>query len=116
MVSREDPTPDVPRGVVNWPRQRQVLEIWAEEHSTYSDMRGYMSGAITRALEYLDMFAKDNADCLKAIDKLMNEAPYCHAAQDGDCAWKGCLQIRDGEPEATGRHCPLDHRGEENAF
>ena len=35
----------------------------------------------------------------------------CHAAgrnSDGDCYWPGCPQIRDGEPEKSGRHCPLD--------
>ena len=32
----------------------------------------------------------------------------CHAGSDGDCAWEMCPQIRDGEPVATGRHCPLD--------
>lgn len=32
----------------------------------------------------------------------------CHAAKDGDCMWKKCPQIRDDEPRATGRHCPLD--------
>lgn len=39
----------------------------------------------------------------------------CHSGQDGDCGWKHCPQIRDKEPETTGRHCPLDivYRGEE---
>lgn len=32
----------------------------------------------------------------------------CHAQQDGDCDWPECPQERDGEPQATGRHCPLD--------
>jgi hypothetical protein len=33
----------------------------------------------------------------------------CHADRDGDC-WETsvCPQLRDGEPKATGRHCPLD--------
>ena len=26
----------------------------------------------------------------------------------GDCAHSNCPQLRDGEPKATGRHCPLD--------
>ena len=34
---------------------------------------------------------------------------YCRADQDGDCYWDECPQLRDGEPEASGRHCPLDH-------
>jgi hypothetical protein len=32
----------------------------------------------------------------------------CHAGRDGDCADARCPQERDGEPAATGRHCPLD--------
>lgn len=33
----------------------------------------------------------------------------CRSDADGECTWKGCPQLRDGEPRATGRHCPLDH-------
>ena len=33
---------------------------------------------------------------------------HCHADSDGDCEWANCPQLRDGEPRATGRHCPLD--------
>lgn len=32
----------------------------------------------------------------------------CHADRDGDCRHADCPQLRDGEPRATGRHCPLD--------
>ena len=32
----------------------------------------------------------------------------CRAGSDGDCSWADCPQVRDGEPQATGRHCPLD--------
>lgn len=33
----------------------------------------------------------------------------CHASRgDGECFWEKCPQIRDGEPEKSGRHCPLD--------
>lgn len=32
----------------------------------------------------------------------------CAAHQDGDCYHAQCPQIRDCEPAATGRHCPLD--------
>lgn len=33
----------------------------------------------------------------------------CHAATDGECNDpERCPQLRDGEPLATGRHCPLD--------
>lgn len=32
----------------------------------------------------------------------------CHANRDGDCVHVNCPQLRDNEPHATGRHCPLD--------
>lgn len=31
-----------------------------------------------------------------------------HAGKDGDCIWKHCPQNNEGEPDKTGRHCPLD--------
>lgn len=39
----------------------------------------------------------------------------CRAGSDGDCDWPGCPQVRDGEPEKTGRPCPLlnEHKGGE---
>lgn len=33
---------------------------------------------------------------------------HCRSDRDGECSWGGCPQLRDGEPEASGRHCPLD--------
>lgn len=36
----------------------------------------------------------------------------CHADRDGECSHKDCPQLRDSEPGATGRHCPLDTYGE----
>lgn len=38
----------------------------------------------------------------------MPEKPCCHATRDGDCTWSWCPQVRDGEPERSHRHCPLD--------
>lgn len=35
-------------------------------------------------------------------------ATGCCAGTDGECLWKDCPQLRDGEPEKSGRHCPLD--------
>ena len=32
----------------------------------------------------------------------------CQSGRDGDCNWSACPQLRDNEPAATGRHCPLD--------
>lgn len=31
----------------------------------------------------------------------------CGAGADGECYADGCVQLSDGEPEATGRFCPL---------
>lgn len=38
---------------------------------------------------------------------------HCHGGRDGECYWKHCPQLRDHEPAATGRHCPLDQLEEE---
>lgn len=32
----------------------------------------------------------------------------CHGDRDGECHWKKCPQLADGEPVRSGRHCPLD--------
>ena len=37
----------------------------------------------------------------------------CHSDDDGHCDWLECPQLRDKEPAATGRHCPLDKRDED---
>ena len=33
----------------------------------------------------------------------------CAASSDGECGHAQCPQLRDNEPAATGRHCPLDN-------
>ena len=33
---------------------------------------------------------------------------HCMSNREGDCNWSECPQLRDGEPERTGRHCPRD--------
>lgn len=35
------------------------------------------------------------------------ERMTCGAGSDGDCYADGCVQVRDGEPAASGRFCPL---------
>ncbi|ATM86727.1 MULTISPECIES: hypothetical protein [Yersinia] len=37
----------------------------------------------------------------------------CAAARDGECHHAECPQLRDNEPKATGRHCPIDNWGDE---
>jgi len=41
------------------------------------------------------------------------EEHYCHADKDGDCNFPGCPQIKDDEPEKSGRSCPWDKNEEE---
>lgn len=36
----------------------------------------------------------------------------CASGQDGECNHKDCPQVRDGEPEKTGRSCQLPHWSE----
>jgi len=42
-----------------------------------------------------------------------DKARGCQAGADGECNWSHCPQLRDNEPRATGRHCPLDKRDDE---
>jgi hypothetical protein len=46
-------------------------------------------------------------------DTRYRSGKYCHADRDGECHWKKCPQLKDGEPEKSGRHCPLDFMTEE---
>lgn len=39
----------------------------------------------------------------------------CQSDDDGHCEFKECPQLRDGEPNKSGRHCPLDKRGDEES-
>lgn len=44
-----------------------------------------------------------------AFKDMAEKHPNCRADRDGDCTWELCPQNRDGEPEKTGRHCPIDN-------
>ena len=41
-------------------------------------------------------------------DERYEDKERCHADSDGDCIAATCPQLRDNEPTASGRHCPLD--------
>ena len=80
-------------------------------------------GARREARRWGWVFAKDEAwcstDCLKrgtAPEQEPKERPltYCAGGSDGECYHPGCPQLRDGEPEKSGRHCPLDTRGDDD--
>lgn len=38
----------------------------------------------------------------------------CRAGRDGDCTHNDCPQLADGEPKASGRHCPRDTRADDD--
>lgn len=56
----------------------------------------------------------------KAYREMLAAAPEvgsslrCAAARDGECNHAQCPQLRDGEPENSGRHCPIDNWDEED--
>lgn len=53
---------------------------------------------------------KDADRAAKAASQDTTHAPLtrCAAGRDGECGHAQCPQLRDGEPRASGRHCPLD--------
>lgn len=58
---------------------------------------------------YGDVHLDPCNDCCKHRPEMSKPVKAkCHAALDGDCTWSHCPQVRDGEPQKTGRHCPLD--------
>lgn len=38
---------------------------------------------------------------------------HCVAGKDGECNHRQCPQIRDNEPEKSGRHCPIDNHDDD---
>jgi hypothetical protein len=43
----------------------------------------------------------------RAKAKRARPLTHCAADRDGDCSHRKCPQLRDKEPRATGRNCPL---------
>lgn len=86
---------------------KMVRTVEAPDYSDNSDdIEGYL--AIFRELMGEDMVhARSVTEYLEKKTSPIKER--CHAATDGECNKpERCPQIRDGEPKATGRHCPLD--------
>lgn len=73
--------------------------------------------SFTKFLAWLPQWLTKASDADRALlaTDLSNDEEWegCHADRDGDCEWAHCPQIQDGEPERTGRHCPLDTIEEE---
>jgi len=54
--------------------------------------------------------------CCDLRKKSKTELKNCMAGSDGECNHPNCPQMRDGEPEKTGRFCPLPHWSDEEVF
>ena len=52
-----------------------------------------------------------SSGCRLAEESPQAELTSCQADRDGDCGHPACPQLRDGEPDATGRDCPLGLEG-----
>lgn len=49
------------------------------------------------------------------IGEIIGPLRHCAAGTDGECNAAGCPQTRDGEPEKSGRFCPLPHWSDERS-
>ncbi|MFM6987103.1 MAG: hypothetical protein ACKOXG_00340, partial [Arenimonas sp.] len=54
---------------------------------------------------------RSRASCRLADESPEAEPTRCQADRDGDCSHPDCPQLRDSEPHATGRWCPLGAEG-----
>jgi hypothetical protein len=58
--------------------------------------------------------SQDGVPAVRIVIEDLAPLKGCAAARDGDCSHSECPQLRDNEPHATGRHCPLDTHKEED--
>jgi len=91
-------------------------------HARLEDLEFRADGAIVRKDRWetgirrivciLDMSSSDFEidDVVSKVRALVEQVPLttCQADCDGNCSHAKCPQHADGEPIATGRHCPLD--------
>lgn len=64
-----------------------------------------------------DTEAEDTAALAQRTSHSVTPRPFltsCAAGRDGECNDPRCPQLRDGEPQASGRHCPIDHDEEDD--
>ena len=47
------------------------------------------------------------AYAIRVVNAALRIVTNCHAGKDGDCEWRHCPQLQDGEPKPSGRDCPL---------
>ena len=80
--------------IVNWRETTLPGELWWSEPLCLPDMSGLKDHrGIPIAKEFIDRH---------------KDGERCHSSRDGECNDARCPQLRDGEPQKSGRHCPLD--------
>jgi len=102
--------------IINLPKKQAKLILYAagcfEDDTRLALQKGYKDtpvGSRAAGKAYLDAL-----ETLRALINGREDAKdQCHASSDGECHWKDCPQINDGEPRKSGRHCPLDHPKDE---
>jgi hypothetical protein len=106
------------------PVDHRVLDTIAEdlhENEDYGDVTRLESSVEVDAIEETIIITVHRVE--KPIEPDARKQPAtgtlqtCQSKTDGDCSHSDCPQLRDGEPERTGRHCPLWdlHNSEEEA-
>lgn len=123
------PQARVVRARMGWRTVFTPVYVRAKFHcdgKTMGDLVGYMQalGDLLQAAGFIDddrlIVSWDGTRAIRAVDDPRIEVELavadpgmrCRAGSDGECFWKECPQEREGEPAASGRHCPLDVRDE----
>lgn len=86
-------------------RLQQKLHKLNNKLASKNEQVQRMSERIRELTERLES-AKREAERKPGV--FVTSAIDCQADRDGDCHWKHCPQLRDGEPKRSGRHCPHD--------
>lgn len=83
-----------------------VVDLYRQSETLRSELERYISTFGSLPQKRIE---GDAAEYKEIPFSIINMKEFCHADSDGDCEWSECPQLRDGEPKATGRHCPLDN-------
>jgi hypothetical protein len=86
-------------GVINWRLRGRAIKAEAE----VARLQKLLDGLVLRVVGQSELLSKQAEKPVAAS----STERYCQSAQDGECIWERCPQNRDGEPEKTGRSCPL---------
>lgn len=100
---RAYPVPDDPRALQ---RLLEVLPALAAAHPVLADA----NEAVKRGIHPIDAA---RLALMRLVSRPTSTRLRCEGASDGECNWEQCPQLIDGEPERSGRHCPLDLPEEE---